>query len=249
MNKFVKFLVKIKDWFLDELYPNDIKCIFCETDVVDFENDPICDYCKKSHVINDGNKCMFCDVSIPEGNMVCDFCAGKHKNFVKAVCPFVYQTEVRRAVIKFKDDSAKYLAPSFAKFMCKRMSEESFDFDFIVPVPVHEKTLKRRGYNQAKLLADEISKITGKPVVDKLLVKTKLTKSQKNLSFEERQKNIEGSFSLEDKKLAVGGKFLIVDDIITTCATINSCAKLLKMAGAKTIFVAAIAINPLKKVK
>lgn len=247
--KFKELMTKIKDFVLDLIFPNDIKCLFCETDVPDFEHKPYCERCEKSHVLNDGNRCMFCDVQIPEGNKVCDFCASKHKAFVKAVCPFVYQPQVRHAIINLKENNARWLVPTFAKLMCERITEENFEFDYIVPVPVHEKTRKRRGYNQAKLLADEISKITGKPVADDLLIKFKLTKNQKNLGYAERQKNLEGSFSLTDKNFVKGKSFLIVDDVITTCATVNTCAQILKNAKAKAIYVTAVARNPLKKQK
>ncbi len=247
MNKFKNFLIKVKDKFLDLIFPNDIKCIFCETDILDFDKKPYCEKCEKSHILNDGNRCMFCDVQILDGNKVCDFCASTHKDFEKAVCPFVYKNQVRSAILNLKENNARWIVPTFAKLMCQRLKEENIDFDYIIPVPVHEKTRKRRGYNQSKLLADEIAKIMNKPVADDLIIKFKLTKSQKELNYTERQKNLEGSFTLTDKNFVKGKSFLIVDDVITTCATVNTCAKILKKAKSKAVYVTAIARNPLKK--
>ncbi len=249
MNKFLKFLNLTKDWILEQIFPSKAKCLFCETDVPDFDNMPFCEHCLESNILNEGTRCKFCDVPILDGNQVCDFCASKHKHFTKATCPFVYQTQVRRAILKLKEDHALYLVSDLAKIMVKRISEENFKFDYIIPVPVHEKTKKRRGYNQAELLAKEISALTGKPMLSDLVIKYRMTKSQKFLSYEERQRNLKDSFSLTDKNFVKDKSFLIVDDVITTCATVNIVAMLLKKSKAKEIYVTAIARNPLKKKK
>lgn len=249
MGKFKNILIKCKDFLLDLLYPNDIKCLFCETDVPDFENNPICEHCQKSGVENTGTRCMFCDVQILNDNKVCDFCASKHKYFEKAVCPFVYQPQVRHAILALKNDHALYLVPKLARMIYDRIIEESIQFDYLVPVPVTSKTRKRRGYNQSEELAKEISRLSCKPVAADLLIKFKETKSQKFLGYEDRQKNLAGSITLSDKNFVKGKSFLIVDDVITTCATVNLCAKLLKEGKAKKINVAAIARNPLKNKK
>ena len=110
------------------------------------------------------------------------------------------------------------------------MTQENLDFDYIVPVPSHPKSIKKRGYNPARVLADEISILTDKPVKD-ILCKVTYTKNQKYLNYNQRQENLNNSITLLDKNIIKDKNILIVDDIITTGATIETCAKLLKSAA------------------
>lgn len=232
---------KIKDKFLDALYPPNIKCMFCDNEL---DSDyPICHECLKNNYFNDGNRCKICDIRIKEGNIICDNCKNHKPKFEKAFCPFIYTDNVRKSILKFKSNSAKYLAKPFAKFMFDRLEKEKVNFDIIVPVPVHKDTLKKRGYNQAKLLADEISILSGKRVVE-ALIKTVKTDNQKSLKFKERQENLIDSMTLIDKTLVKDKVVLIVDDVLTTGATLNYCSELLK--SAKQIYVTTIARNELK---
>lgn len=242
MNKieFKKFLIKIKDKILDIFYPNDIKCIFCNNEI---PSGYICDDCYKLHLFNEGNRCQKCDSPIKEGNIICDHCKRNKRVYERCFCPLNYDGNVRKSLLKFKSDSAKYLAKPFAEFIAQKLEIEEVDFDVIVPVPSHKKTVKARGYNPAKVLADELSVLTGKPVAD-VLYKTFNTKKQKNLNFQERQSNLENSITILDKSAINGKNVLIVDDIITTTATIDTCARV--MTKAKTIYGCAVARRALK---
>ncbi len=233
-------LKAIKDKILDIVYPNDITCIFCDNEI---SSGHICENCLKSNIFNEGNRCQICDSPIKEGNIICDHCKGNKRNYQKCFCPFSYEGNVRKSILKLKSDGAKYLAKPFAKFIAEKLTIEEVDFDIIVPVPSHKKTIIERGYNPAKILAEELSAITGKPVVD-VLYKTFNTKKQKFLNFEERQSNLENSITLLDKTAINGKNVLIVDDIITTSATINTCASL--MPKAKNIYGCAAARRALK---
>lgn len=237
----MKIFKKIKDIFLNSLYPNNIKCIFCDNDLGD--EGLICDECLKNGYLNKGTRCVICDVEIKEGNKICDNCKREKPKFVKAVCPFVYKDNVRSSILKFKSDGAKYLAKPFAKFIFNRLNEENIHFDMIIPVPSHKDTIKKRGYNQAKILADEIALLSGKPV-EEVIIKNVKTKTQKSLSFKDRHKNLENSMTLTDKKIIKGKNILLVDDILTTGATVNYCSQLLM--GCNGVYVGAIARNEIK---
>ncbi len=233
---------KIKDIFLNALYPQKIKCLFCENELDD--DYPICKECLKEDYFNNGNRCQICDVRIKDGNIICDNCKSNKPKFAKAICPFIYKGNVRKSILKFKDDGAKYLAKPFAEFMFARLQENNITFDIIVPVPSHKDTIKKRGYNQAKLLADELAILSGKEVVE-AIVKNVKTKNQKNLNFKERHANLVDSMTLINPTLVKGKKILLVDDILTTGATLNYCCEL--MHSAKEIYVSTIARNELKK--
>ena len=217
-----KFFNKI----LNLIFPEKLKCMLCGEDVKDFDNDPICDDCKREEIFNNSQiRCKICDQPFyGEGNY-CENCKTHQKSFDKATSPFIYTGKIRSAILKFKSNNARYLAYPMAKLMAKRLENENMlDFDLIIPVPMSEKSFKKRGYNQALLLANELGKILNKPVIDDLLLKVKETKHQKDLNFLSRQENLSSAFELRDKQEIKGKSILIVDDILTTCATVNSCS-------------------------
>lgn len=230
----------IKNKILDIVYPSDFTCIFCDNEI---PSGDICEKCLSFSIFNEGNKCQICDTPIKDGNIICDHCKNHKRYYQKCLCPFNYEGNVRKSLLKFKSDGAKYLAKPFAKYIAEKLAVEEVDFDVIVPVPSHKKSVKERGYNPAKVLAEELSLITGKPVED-VLYKTFYTKKQKLLNFAERQSNLENSITLLNKSAILNKNVLIIDDIITTSATINTCAIL--MHKAKNIYGCAVARRSLK---
>lgn len=124
--------------------------------------------------------------------------------------------------------------------MIQENYHREFDFDYFVPVPLHPKRERERGFNQAKKLAEAIG---GHPVID-LLERSKTTRPQFDLTYEERQRNMVGAFGLSRKlknKNLEGKAFCLVDDVATTGATIFECAKVLKHAGAKNVWAICLA--------
>lgn len=239
---FKEKIIHIKDKILESIFPSDIKCILCGKDIPNFDM-PFCEDCLNNNIFNNGNRCSICDMQIKEGNIVCDHCKEKKRSFKKCVCPLNYENKVRQALIKFKSDNAKYLAQPFAELIVKRLKEDKINFDIIVPVPSHKKTIKQRGYNPAMLIAENISKLTQKPVKD-VLCKNVLTKNQKLLNYQQRQENLQNSIILLNKEEIKDKIVLIVDDVVTTGATLEICASLLK--SAKEIYTCAVARNQIK---
>lgn len=238
-----KFFNKILNLF----FPSKLKCIFCKEDVKDFEHDPICDNCKKDEILNNSSKrCKICDQPFYGEGEICEFCKKNHKKFLKATAPFIYIGKVKNLVLRFKSDNAKYLSYPMAKLMAERLkSENMLDFDVIIPVPLSEKSLKKRGYNQALLLALDLGKIFGKPVLSDALVKIKETQHQKELNFTSRQKNLIHAFTTNNNKALKDKNILLVDDVLTTCATTSSCSEILQKYVNK-IYVVAFARSILK---
>lgn len=237
MGNFLQKMKKFIDKILNIIFPEDYKCVLCGMDLSD-KNSVFCKECLESDIFNEGNRCVKCDAMIKKSNIVCDHCKNQKRYFERCVCPLNYNQIVKSTILKLKDDDALYYVAPFAKLIVQRLKEENIDFDIIVPVPSHPKTVKRRGYNPALLLANEIGKLLDKQVVE-ALTKNVITKKQKRLNFEERQINLHDSMTLIDKTAIKDKVVLIVDDIITTCATINTCSSLLK--GAKKIYATAIA--------
>lgn len=233
----MRFINKLLNIF----FPLKIKCIFCGRDIPDFDNEPFCKECKKESFFNNSvNRCKTCDMPITTKNDYCENCKKERRHFDKITSPFIYTGNVRRLIIRFKSNNAKYLAFPMAKLMTQRIAEEKFEFDLIIPVPLSEKSYKKRKYNQAELLANEIGKILNKPVRNDILFKVKETSHQKELGFEDRQRNLRGAYNVKNWKEFDKKNILLVDDVVTTCATANTCSKLLKK-HAKSVFVASFA--------
>lgn len=112
----------------------------------------------------------------------------------------------------------------------------------IIPVPLHPEKMRKRGYNQAGILADELGKRTGISVNKTCVYRITNTTPQKILGQKERQKNLRRAFAI-DRQWRPGGNVLIIDDIYTTGSTINAIARLLKKMGAKKIYFLTITIG------
>jgi len=131
-------------------------------------------------------------------------------------------------------------APEFSDSakIASRFNGASF---VLVPIPLHKKRLKWRGFNQAEELAKELSKSLGIPLSSNLLIRLKETLPQVDLSKEERENNIRGAFAVINSELIQKKKILLVDDVYTTGITMEECARLLKDQGAKEVWGIAIA--------
>lgn len=116
--------------------------------------------------------------------------------------------------------------------------------DFIIPIPLHKLKKRERGYNQSEFICKGISSITNIPVNTEIVYRVKYTKSQTQLNFIERMENVADAFFISEKnrRLVTGKKIIIVDDVITTGSTINSCANELIKANAGTTLAASVAI-------
>ena len=128
----------------------------------------------------------------------------------------------------------------------RRLARElpAWDLGGVIPVPLHRARRRVRGYNQAYLVAEGVQSVLALPILDTLLVRTRSTASQTGLSASARGRNVAAAFAVrEDGKARVsGGAFLLVDDVVTTGATLDACAQALKSAGASRCVGAAVAI-------
>lgn len=225
---------------LDLLYPKHITCNICSNDIFEKENNGICSECQKTLPKIVGQVCFRCGIPIHSIDRYCDLCK-KSKPYEMARSCYEYKDNIVTLIHNFKFHNARYLAEDFAKDLCNLYKEKKYDCDIIVPVPMTESRLKSRGYNQAGLLANELAKLLNLPVDEQNLLKVKDTKSQVGLDFSERKNNLLDAFKTKDKKFFKGKKVLIVDDIFTTGATIECCAKALKKGLASEVFAITIA--------
>lgn len=167
--------------------------------------------------------------------------------FNRCVCAAWYRDPLRVEVSRFKfqnhPDHAKAFGPVLARQIRFFLPGA---YDVITWTPVSEGTLKKRGYDQARLLAEETAKALGTQAVP-LLVKTKNTPAQSSLEDgRKRKQNVAGVYAVPDPSLVKGQRVLVVDDILTTGATLEEAAQTLRKAGASQVVAAAFCRTPRK---
>lgn len=235
----------IKEFFrilLDLIYPKRGICILCGKDKTQ-DKKSICEDCKNDLEYNDGLCCQKCGRPLNHyyGLDLCYDCICKAPIFDKGVAPLKYEGYTRECIHKYKYKDQAYLYEFFAELIVAKLIEEYIQFDIVIPVPLSRKRFSKRGYNQAELLAIYIAKVMKSNVKNNVLIRVKDTIRQSQLSKKQRFANMKGVFKVNDKELLTDKTVLLVDDIYTTGATTNECAKQLLLAGAKSVYVAVIA--------
>lgn len=150
-----------------------------------------------------------------------------------------YEGPLKTAILKFKFRKKMNLAEPLGTLMVKYLSRglDMNNIDFLIPVPLHLKRLKQRGFNQSELLAHVITKYYNVPTVSGLLFRIKDTHPQFNLPRTERFKNVRGAFDVKGGSFLKGKNILLIDDIYTTGSTISECTRALKENGANKVHV------------
>ena len=220
---------KLAGWLSEVLAPTEPRCLNCGKEV--FDGLGFCDDCKKSAILNDGKTCKRCGMGIDGEEDYCGNCSFDKIYFDKAYSAFIYDGAVRKSILKFKFAGYGNFARVFAKYLAAVAVSRGLEFDVVTFAPMSKNSLKERGYNQAELLARRFCDIL--ECGDKLLnaiAKIKETARQETISKKERKTNLIGAYKcVADVK---GKRVLVIDDIKTTGATLNECAKVLKRSGA-----------------
>lgn len=182
-----------------------------------------CPYCF-CIIENDEYACKDCKDDMPPHGVFQGVMGG-----YRCCAPFVYDGKFREALLLFKFSRKKQYAKAFARVMYEQIQKSYPDyiFDYITYVPMYKKDEKKRGFNQSRLLAKELSKLM-KIRCCNTLIKTKHTSPQHSLEGKERLKNLKGAFKIVDKSLVKEKHILIIDDVITTGSTLFECCKILE---------------------
>ena len=224
---------KLLNKFLDLLSPDDIKCIVCDAELSQDSRYGMCKSClDKLPKIN--KACNKCGREIFDDGKYCFDCKEDGFAFDKVYSCLNYEDYVTKLVYNLKYGGGKYLAKYMARVIADKIKEEKISFDILTYVPLNEKRESERGFNQAKLIADEAAKELS-CASQNLLTRIRNTPYQASLNREERLTNLKDAFEIVDKKLIKGKTILIIDDIFTTGTTLNECSKILKKAGAKCV--------------
>ena len=150
------------------------------------------------------------------------------------------QNLIHQLKYKNRPDIGIYLGKRYGNYLKK--SAQFFSIDLIIPVPLHRKKMKTRGYNQAEMFAQGLSATMGIPNITTILVRSSATETQTKKSKEERWENVKGKFAIENKELLKGKHILLVDDVITTGSTMEACAQTLLTVEGVAVSFASIAV-------
>lgn len=171
-----------------------------------------------------------------EGSL-CGACTAERPLYDRARSALTYDDASRDLILRFKHADRIDGAATFASWMARAGAELVSAADIIAPVPLHRWRLVRRRYNQAAILANTIGRARGKLVIPDLLVRRKATESQGHLGRSQRRRNVAGAFALHPQRaqVATGARILLIDDVLTTGATAEACARALRNAGASAV--------------
>ena len=206
------------------LTPEDFKCLR-------FIAGPVCDACgipQQSGLVDD---------------FVCAACTARAPAWRKARAALEYDDHAARPILALKRAGRRDGLATMAGWMRRAAGDILGETDLITAVPLHRKRLIERGYNQAVWLASALSRQAGLPMQARVLVRQKNTHSQGGLSARARHRNVSGAFSVPQKYRAqiAGKRLVLVDDVLTTGATVNACVKALNRAGARSVDVVTVA--------
>ena len=198
---------------------------------IDFITDPRCAACGRPFEYDLGSAAL------------CGACIAEQPPFERARAVMRYGDQARNLIIGFKHSDRTERAKTFGDWIARAGAEVLGSADAIVPVPLHRYRLMSRRFNQAAMLALAIGKRSGVPVWPGLLARTRYTPSQGGLRARERHANVRGAFAVRGGKghRVKGRRLVLVDDVMTTGATVSACARVLLRAGAAAVDVLTLA--------
>ena len=228
----------------DALFPP--LCLSCAEVIPSNRRDVFCPECCRQITLITDDYCPVCGILFPDspaGQHVCGSCLENQPWFSSARAVAVYEGVIHDAIHRFKYGSNIVAGAALARLMADfDFADLDWDvFDVIIPVPLHIRRLRERSFNQSLILAYGLGKKHGLAVDFSLLKRRKFTQTQTGLHKKEREKNISGAFVAIQPEKIRGKNCILVDDVYTTGATLNECAKTLMKAGAGQVAVLTLA--------
>ena len=230
--------------FLDILYPR--HCFACDSSLHEEENTHICENCLEIVKQTDAKRCSKCGLKLGPGitpsEKGCHECKARNLGFEKSFFVSDNAGPVRALIHQFKYKKHICLAIPLGSLLINLLDQKTIcEIDFVVPVPLHWKKKRERGFNQSELMAKKVCKRLSVPISINNLHRVNNTLSQTQLSYLQRQKNVKNAFMVKAPEVFSQKNVLLIDDILTTGMTASECAKSLKNAGANKIFFIALA--------
>lgn len=231
----------VKIGLLDLLYPR--RCVVCDG-ITDVPGEFVCEKCRSRIIYIKEPYCMKCGKQLKkEEREYCGDCARVRHKYIQGTALYDYGS-MADSIFRFKYAGRMEYAGFYGKELYRKKGRwlSLIQPDALVPVPAHPARKRKRGYNQAELIARELSRCSGIPVNTKLIRRVVRTKPLKNLSSPERQNNLKRAFKMwkNDVKL---NTIVIIDDIYTTGSTVDAMARVLNEAGIRRIYFMTLTIG------
>jgi len=222
------------------------KCLLCGESLGELPDDHPCPLCSSRIKSFSHPRCPCCGLGFgdtPGEDHLCSRCLTEERHFTTARAIGPYEGLMAEAIHRFKYQGASRLAKPLGTFLAEYEDPEFpfADFELILSVPLHPRRLRQRGFNQSLLLARRVSRAHSIPLDFTALRRTRHTEPQTQLSGSERQKNIRGAFEVRRPEGIAEKHILLIDDVFTTGATVQECAKVLLKAEAKRVDVLTLA--------
>lgn len=243
----MKRLKKITNIILKQIYPT--KCPFCGEIISagrksTTAHNGICSECRAKIPYIGEARCMCCGKPIL--NSAEEYCydCGRHRHFfTDGRSLWIHKGEVEQAVYAMKYQNRRIYGETFGKEMAEHFASYLWKrkISLIVPIPLHPRRMRKRGFNQAEIIAKILSENTGIRMDPMVLSRVKATSPQKELGNKGRKLNIRGAF--KEQKSVKGENIVLIDDIYTTGSTLDEAAKVLKRAGAENVYFLTVSIG------
>lgn len=213
---------------------------------------PTCLACEKVLLYGEEHLCTFCLALLPSAELemkskqmglLRKFMGRVPLDHIFALYYFTKQGKIQYLLHQLKYHARPQALRALGRGLGTQLQQsELFSAEIILPVPLHAARERKRGYNQSLLLAEGVAEIVGLPVVKNALLRVHPTESQTQKGRLDRWKNVEGAFRLENKSVLQHKKVLLVDDLLTTGATLSACSRLLLQANVASIRFATLAV-------
>ena len=226
----------------DILYPR--RCPVCDA-IIPVKEEKICPACRNKLIVIREPICKKCGKILEnEEEEYCSDCRKRNLYYNEGRAVFLYDDNMRRSIYQFKYNNKREYAGFYANEILKVLAKDikRWRGEALIPIPIHKKKRKARGFNQAEVLAGELAGDLQISVRNDIIIREKNTSAQKLLTLQERQNNLKNAFKIVNNDVKLNS-IILIDDIYTTGCTINEAAKLLKKTGISNIYFICIAIG------
>lgn len=214
-------------------------CLLCQSASAWYESPftQLCHACRVDlpYILN---PCFYCGIELPEGSdhgAVCAQCQQRDPVYTRCIAPFHFQPPMSALIHEFKDNGNFAFGACLAALTCQHLSDHLQDAatpDCLIPMPLHTGKLRSRGFNQSIVLASALSKQLALPMHRRLLIQSRPTQEQKTLNRKQRRRNMRDAFTLRQHEDLRDRHIALIDDVVTSQATVNEASRVLLKEGA-----------------
>lgn len=222
-------MINFQKLFLDIFFPR--QCVSCNS-----ADTWLCEECLSKIVLIKSPICPSCKKLTPKGQF-CPRCRSKTSLTGVMVAAYYEEGPLKNAIINYKYKYIAELSDPLSNLLVNHLQTFTLPSDvLLVPVPLHRSRLHQRGFNQSAVLAQKVAEAYGFICEERILIRNRKTKPQVELSGKARRENVKGAFTCQNPKAVFGRNILLIDDVCTTGATLDECAKELKKNKASQVW-------------